>query len=114
VRVCAVCSREAQGFYYTHQMRPDRFATFALCSNRCLNAGAIIAKRNKGVIDKSDMEARAIKDTRRPFAEILTELGLMPAFHDRSAEEIDRLIEACVDGFADSMKRQALSDDIPF
>ena len=88
VRVCAVCDREAGGFYYTHQHRPDRFPTFALCSHRCQRAGAVIAKRNLGMIDKTAMEARAIKDARRPLAEVLTELGLMTPFHDRKAEEI--------------------------
>ena len=66
------------------------------------------------MIDMTDMERRAIRDARRFFAEALTELGLMATFHDRSAEDIDRLIEACVDGFQDSMQRQSLSDDLPF
>lgn len=74
------------------------------------------------MIDKTDMEAQAIRDARRPFAEVLNELGLMPAFFDRRADEIDRLIEACIDGFQDSMQRQAaeknrpapLNDEIPF
>jgi hypothetical protein len=35
-------------------------------------------------------------------------------FHDRAADDIDRIIEACVDGFQDSMQRQALNDDLPF
>ena len=81
---------------------------------RCLEAGAAIAKRNRGMIDKTKTEAQAIKGARRNLAEVLNELGLMAPFHDRSAEEIDRIIEACVDGFQDAMQRQALNDDIPF
>jgi uncharacterized protein DUF6511 len=66
------------------------------------------------MIDKTDMEVRAIKDARRFLADVLTELGLMVPFHDRSAAEIDRVIEACVDGFQASMRRQSLNDDVPF
>ena len=66
------------------------------------------------MIDKTDMERWAIKDARRFFAEALTELGLMDPFHGRSAADIDRLIEACIDGFQHSMQRQALNDDLPF
>jgi hypothetical protein len=94
VRACAVCSRETRGFYYTHQLRADRYPTYAFCSMRCLNAGAAMAKRNRGMIDKTDMEIRAIKDARRFLAEVLTELGLMAPLLDRSAEVIDRIIEA--------------------
>jgi hypothetical protein len=103
-----------RGFYYTHELRPNRYPTFALCSHRCQQAGAAIAKRNFGMIDKTAMEARAIKEARKPLAEVLAELRLMAPFHDRAPQEIDRIIEACVDGFAESMKRQALNDDIPF
>jgi Family of unknown function (DUF6511) len=81
---------------------------------RCLDAGSALAGRNNGMIDKTDMERQAIKDARRFFAEALTELGLMGLFHDRSAADIDRLIEACIDGFQDSMQRQSLNDDIRF
>lgn len=66
------------------------------------------------MIDKTDIETRAIKDARRPFAEVIEELGLMPTFEGRSAAEIDRIIEACVDGFREAMGRRALNDDIPF
>ena len=66
------------------------------------------------MVDKTDMEKQAIRDARRLFAEALSELGLMNPFHDRSAADIDRLIEACVDGFQASMQRQAMNDDVPF
>jgi Family of unknown function (DUF6511) len=113
-RLCAVCGRQDRGFGYTHQLSFDRYPSYRFCSMRCLDAGAAMAGRNNGMIDRTDMERQAIKDARSFFAEALTELGLMEPFHDRSAAEIDRLIEACIDGFQDSMQRQALNDDIPF
>ncbi len=74
------------------------------------------------MIDKTPFEQQAIKDARRPFAEVLIELGLMAPFFNRSAADIDRLIEACIDGFQDSIQRQAdekrkstpFDDQIPF
>ncbi len=66
------------------------------------------------MIDKTDMEIQAIKEARRFFAEAMTELGLMAQFHDRGAADIDQIIEACVDGFQDSMLRQSRLGDVPF
>jgi hypothetical protein len=66
------------------------------------------------MIDKTELETQAIKAARRNLAEVLTELGLMAPFHDRSADEIDRIIEACIDGFQDAMRRETLNDDISF
>jgi hypothetical protein len=80
----------------------------------CLSAGSANAKRNHGMIDKTDMEARAIRDARRELALALTEMGLMEPFFDRPAADIDALIEACVDGFQASMRRQSDAGEIPF
>jgi membrane-bound lytic murein transglycosylase MltF len=85
--------------------------------------GSAIAQRNNGMIDKTARERQAIRDARTLFAEALTDLGLMEPFFHRSAEDIDRLIEAAVTGYIDSMQEQAarkertgtvLDDPIPF
>ncbi|MGE0424953.1 MAG: DUF6511 domain-containing protein [Reyranellaceae bacterium] len=75
------------------------------------------------MIDKTARETQALKEARRPFAEALSELGLMEPFYHRTAAEIDQLIEAAVTGYVESMQRQAeksertgteLDDPIPF
>ena len=117
--LCALCGRETKGFGYTHPpaVLPQR--THLFCSMRCLTAGVACIKAGGPVIDKTRMETQAIKDARRPFAEVLTEMGLLAPFHGRTPAEIDRVIEACVDGFQASMQRQAaaqdpIDDPIPF
>jgi hypothetical protein len=90
---------------------------------RCLDRGAACARENNGMIDKTAREMQALKDARKPFAEALTNLGLMDAFFNRTAAEIDQLLEAAVTGFIESMQRQAggkgrnaafFDDDVPF
>ena len=90
---------------------------------RCQQAGAKIARDHNGMIDKTARENQAIRDARRPFAEALTALALMEPFYHRTAEDIDRLIEAAVTGYVESMQRQAgvkersglsFDDEIPF
>lgn len=75
------------------------------------------------MIDKTARETRAIRDARMLFAEALTDLGLMQPFFNRTAADIDRLIEAAVTGYVDSMLAQGAvkertgttyDDPIPF
>lgn len=75
------------------------------------------------MIDKTARETQALKDARTPFAEALSELGLMDPFYHRTAADIDRLLEAAITGFVESMQRQAgvkertgtaLDDPLPF
>jgi hypothetical protein len=85
----------------------------------CLEAGSALAMRSFGMIDKTELEVQAIKDARRSLAEVLTDLGLMEPFFHRTPQDIDRIIEACIDGFQESLQRWAkadepLSDDLPF
>lgn len=89
---------------------------YEFCSTACQTI-AFSFLDEKGVIDPkrlSQMETLAVKEARQQFADCLTELGLMPAFHDRTAKDIDRVIEACVTGFRLSMWRQSNQGEIPF
>jgi uncharacterized protein DUF6511 len=106
-RTCALCGREAKGLGYVHQLRFERYPHHRFCSAGCFEPGCAIARKANGMIDTTEMEARAVKDARRALAKVLTELGLLEAFRNRSAAEIDRVIEACIDGFQASMRRQA-------
>jgi len=82
-----------------------------------------LARENNGMIDKTAREIQALKEARKPFAEALTEIGLMDAFYHRTAAEIDQLLEAAITGFVESMQRQGavkertgtvLDDPLPF
>jgi hypothetical protein len=106
-RICALCGREAKGFGYVHQLRFERYPHYHFCSVVCAEAGRLIAQKANGMIDKTTMEVRAIRDARHNLANALNELDLMEAFRDRTAGDIDRIIEACIDGVQESMRRQA-------
>ena len=110
---CALCGREARGFGYVHKLLWGRYPHHRFCSKGCLDCGSGHAARNMGMIDKTDMEVLAIRHARARLATALTDLGLMAPFFDRSAADIDRIIEACVDGFQEGMQRQAPPRD-PF
>ncbi|TPQ52722.1 hypothetical protein C2U72_01740 [Prosthecomicrobium hirschii] len=112
--LCALCSRQSRGFGFCLHLRFDRYPDHRFCSQACLKAGIRLARRSNGMIDKTPMERQAIRDARQPLAEVLGELGLLAAFQDRSAGEIDRLIEACIDGFQASMRAQADAGVAPF
>ena len=64
MRPCAICGREDRGFGYVHELRPDLYPSYRFCSMRCLDAGAVVARRNNGMIEcakrapgaKTDME----------------------------------------------------------
>ena len=122
IALCAICLREARGFGYRHPPRRAENSTHRFWL-RCQDIGAALATRTNGIIDKTARETQALKDARQEFAEALTALGLMAPFFDRSAAEIDRLIEAAVTGYIESMQRQAAQrertgttydDPIPF
>jgi hypothetical protein len=106
-RICSLCGREANGLGYVHQLRFERYPHHRFCSLGCFEPGCRLASKANGMIDKTAMEARAVKDARRALAQALTELGLMEPFRGRSATEIDRITESCIDGFQASMRRQA-------
>jgi hypothetical protein len=114
VRLCALCGREARGFGYCHGLRWDRHPYHPFCSMACLTAGSANAMRNHGMIRKTDMETRAIREARTSLAASLSELGLMEPFFHRPAADIDRIIEACIDGFQASMQRQSEAGEVPF
>lgn len=120
IAYCVICQRKARGRGYCYQLKWDAFPYYQFCSKRCQDIGVLRANSgNLGMIEKTAREQRAIKAARKNFAEVITELGLMPPFHGRSADDIDRIIEACVDGFQRSMVNQPkdmneFDDQIPF
>ena len=54
VRSCAVRGSQERGFGYVHQLWPDRFPSYRFCSMQCLDAGAALARRRNGMIDKTN------------------------------------------------------------
>ena len=118
--LCALCGRTVRGF--AAERGPPSVCSkppLYFCSLICRDVSRALIWERITLIDKSAMELQAVKDARRPLAEVLVEMNLMAPFHDRSAAEIDRIIEACIDGFQASLRRQVaqldpMSDPIPF
>lgn len=71
---------------------------------------------NGGVMSAllTDFETAAIRDARVQFAEALEKAGVMAAFMDLPGEVIDGIILAALEGFRESMRRQAFDDRVPF
>jgi endogenous inhibitor of DNA gyrase (YacG/DUF329 family) len=93
---------------------------YRFCSKRCQDIGVLRAYQGEeGMIGRTERELRAIKDARKNLAQTLTELGLMEPFFNRSPDDIDCIIQACIDGFQRSMVEQMagskdFDDEIPF
>ena len=92
-RICSLCGREANGLGYVHQLRFERYPHHRFCSLGCFEPGCRLTSKANGVIDKTEMEARAVKDARRALAQALTELGVMEPFRGGSAAEAGGISE---------------------
>lgn len=80
----------------------------------CLDAIADQAKRNNGVIDKTEMEMAAIRAARMPLYEALSEMGLADLAAELGPEKFDQIIEAVWDGCRASMSLQSARGGVPF
>lgn len=95
----------------------DGLADYEFCSKTCQDISFNLLLDARGQHDMAkltQMEMTAIKDARASLADVLDKLGLMPAFFDRSPEDIDKIITACVHGFRMSMQKQSTLGEIPF
>jgi hypothetical protein len=62
----------------------------------------------------TQMERKAIIETRVPLAVALQKLGVLQHFNDIKSEHIDWLILEVWNGVRQSMQQQSLQGDIPF
>ena len=60
-----------EGLRLTSTSFAGEFPHHRFCSMRCCEAGGALGRRSNGVIDKTQRRQRAVKDARRPLAEVL-------------------------------------------
>lgn len=117
---CVICQRKAKGYGFCFRLQWQDYPYYQFCSKRCQDIGFLRANQgNTGMIEKTARERRAIQAARKNLADVLTSMDLMKPFFNRTPDEIDLIIEACIDGFQRSMVSQKndpdeFSDEIPF
>jgi hypothetical protein len=97
----------AHGYWF--QLRCDRrYPEYAACSMACLDAIAESATGHNGVMNKTHMEAMAIKAAKPDFYQALLNIGRADAFNRATAAEMEGVIETIWEALHRSMTAQTL------